>query len=149
MRNIRWLQLVVSLAALGLITATGSAQAADVSTGSTSSPAIGYCAPASQPAAGNTLSSRSTAAELCSQAGPVYVSTAGGWRVAGPANGGGTLSLVAFVARPATWRDAGATPVSAAAGWLAAIAGRGKFTTNPALFSGLELAWGDAGAGRR
>jgi hypothetical protein len=118
MRNIRWLQLVVSLAALGLITATGSAQAADVSTGSTSSPAVGYCAPAPQPAAGNTLSSRSTAAELCSQAGPVYVSTAGGWRVAGPANGGGTLSLVAFVARPATWRDAGATPVSAAAGWL-------------------------------
>ena len=155
MRNIRWLKLVVTLAALGLVTATGSAQAADVPAGSTSSPALGYCAPAPRPAAGNTLPNRLAAGEVCSEASPAYVSTSAGWRVAGPAAGQATFSLVAFVAEAATWGDAGAShhsagaPVSVAAGWLAAIASRGKLTANPAPFGAPELAWGDAGAGRR
>jgi len=95
------------------------------------------------------------AGELCSEASPAYAPSAGGWRVAGPANGGSTLSLVAFVSQAATWGDAGASrpsagaPVSVAAGWLAAIASRGKFTANPAPFGAPELAWRDAGAGRR
>ena len=155
MRNTRWLKLMVTVAALGLIAATGSAQAANVPAGSTSSPALGYCSPAPRPAVGNALPSRAAAGELCSEASPAYVPAAGGWRVAGPANGGGTLSLVAFVSPAATWRDAGASrppasaPVSVAAGWLAAIASREKFTTNPAPFGAPKLAWGDAGAGRR
>ena len=155
MRNTRWLKLVVTFIALGLITATGNAQAAGGLTKSTSSQALGYCSPAPQPATGNALPSRLAADELCSEASPASAPMAGGWRVAGPANGRSTPSLVAFVAQAATWRDAGAShpsagaPVSAAAGWLAAIANRENFTANPALFGGPELAWGDAGAGRR
>jgi len=155
MRNTRWLKLMVTVAVLGLIAATGSAQAANVPTSSTSSSVLGYCSPAPRPAVGNALPSRLAAGELCSEAGTMYAPTAGGWRVAGPANGGGTLSLVAFVSQAATWGDAGASrpsagaPVSVAAGWLAAIASRGKFTANPAPFGAPELAWRDAGAGRR
>jgi len=107
MRNIRWLKLVVTFAALGLITATGSAQAANVPASNASSQALGYCSPAPRPAAGNALPRRLAVDELCSQASPVYVPTAGGWRVVGPANGRGTLSLVAFVVQVATWGDAG------------------------------------------
>ena len=154
MRNVRWLKLMVTLATLGLITATGSAQAANVPASSSSSPALGYCAPAPRPAVGNALPSRLAAGELCSEASPMYAPTAGGWRVASSAGGEGTLSLVAFVAPTATWGDAGAghpsagAPVSVAAGWLAAIASRAKFTANPAPFGASVLAWGDAGASR-
>ena len=108
MRSTRWFKLMVTVAALGLIAATGSAQAANSPASSTSSQALGYCSPAPRPAAGNVLPSRSAAGELCSQASPVHVPTAGGWRVAGPTNGRGTLSLVAFVVQVATWGDAGA-----------------------------------------
>ena len=155
MRNTRWLKLMVTLATLGLIAATGSAQAANAPTSSTSSSVLGYCSPAPQPAAGRALPSRLAAGELCSEARPLSASTAAGWRVAGPANGGATLSIVALVAQTATWGDAGAShpsagaPRSVAAGWLAAIASRERLTANPAPFGGPELAWGDAGAGRR
>jgi hypothetical protein len=155
MRDIRWLKSVVALTALGLITATSSAQAADVPAGSMSSPALGYCSPASQPAADQALPSRSAADELCSPAGPAYAATTAGWRVAGPAKGGATLSLVAFVAQAATWRDAGASrpsagaPTSVAAGWLAAIDSRARLTADSAPFGSSKLAWGDAGAARR
>jgi hypothetical protein len=155
MRDIRWLKSVVALTALGLIMATSNAQAADVPAGSPSSSALSYCSPAPQPAASQALPSRSAAGELCSPAGPVYATTTGGWRVAGPATEGATLSLVAFVARAATWGDAGASrpPAGAlssvAAGWLAAIASRASFTTDSAPFGALKLAWRDAGAARR
>jgi hypothetical protein len=155
MRDIRWLKSVVALTALGLIMATSSAQAANVPAGSTSSSALSYCSPAPQPAASQALPSRSAAGELCSPARPVYATTTGGWRVAGPANAGATLSLVAFVAQAATWEDAGAsrpsagTPSSVAAGWLAAIASQARLTANSAPFGTPKLAWGDAGAARR
>jgi hypothetical protein len=155
MRNIRWLKLVVTLAALGLITATASAQAADIPVGSLSSPAPGYCSPAPQPAADHALPNRLSAGGLCSEASLAYVPTAAGWRVAGPANGGATFSLVAFVAQAATWGDAGAghhtasAPASVAAGWLAAIASRGQLIANPAPFGAPGLTWGDAGVVRR
>ena len=108
MRNTRWLKLMVTVAVLGLIAATGSAQAANVPTSSTSSSVLGYCSPAPRPAVGNALPSRLAAGELCRSASPMYVPTASGWRVAGPADGEGTLSPVAFVAQVATWGDAGA-----------------------------------------
>jgi hypothetical protein len=152
MRDTRWLKSVVALAALGLLTATSSAQAANAPAGSMSSPALAYCSPAPQPAANQALPSRSTAAELCSQAGPIYAPTTSGWRVAGPAERGSTLSLVAFVAQAATWGDAGASrpsagaPISVATDWLSAIASRASFTANPAPVGALELAWRDAGA---
>jgi hypothetical protein len=155
MRDTRWLKSVVALTTLGLITATSSAQAANVPAGSMASPALSYCSPAPRLAASQALPVRSAAVGLCSQAGPVYAPTAGGWRVAGPANGGATLSLVAFVTQAATWGDAGASrpsagaPTSVAAGWLAAIADQARFTATPAPFDTLELAWGDAGAVRR
>ncbi len=150
MRNMRWLKLVLTLAALGLVTATGSAQAADVPVST-----VGYCSPAPQPAVADALPSRAAAGGLCSEAGPGHVPTAGGWRVAGPADGGGALSLVAFLPQRSTWGDAGAShpsagaPVSVATAWLAAIANRGRLTANPAPFGAPEFAWGDAGASRR
>jgi hypothetical protein len=150
MRTVRWLKLVLTLAALGLVTATGSAQAADVPAST-----IGYCSPAPQPAVADALPSQSAVGGLCSEAGPGYVPTAGSWRVAGPADGGGTLSLVAFVPQRPTWGDAGASrpsagaPVSVATAWLAAIANRERLPANPAPFGAPELVWGDAGASRR
>ncbi len=109
MRSTRWFKSIVTVAALGLMTATSSAQAANIPARSTSSLAPGYCSPVPRPATGNVLSNRPAAGELCSPAGLAYVPAAGGWRIAGPATTGGTLSLVAFVAQPGTWRDAGAS----------------------------------------
>jgi len=108
MRSTRWFKLMVTVAALGLIAATGSAQAANALTKSTSSQALGYCSPVPRPAAGNALPSRLAAGKLCSEASPAHAPTASGWRVAGPVDGGSTPSLVAFVAQTATWGDAGA-----------------------------------------
>ena len=98
MRSTRWFKLMVTVAALGLIAATGSAQAANALTKSTSSQALGYCSPAPRSAAG----------ELCSEASPAHAPTTGGWHIAGPADGGSTPSLAAFVAQVATWGDVGA-----------------------------------------
>ncbi len=109
MRNTRWFKLMVTAAALGLIAVTGSAQAANIPASSVSSQALGYCSPAPRPVAGNALPNQLAAGGLCSEANPAYVTTAGGWRVAGPANGRGTLSLVAFVAQTPTWGDVGAS----------------------------------------
>ena len=107
MRSTRWFKLMVTVAALGLIAATGSAQAANALTKSTSNQALGYCSPAPQPAAGNALPSRSAAGELCSEASPAHAPTTGGWHIAGPADERSTPSLVAFVAQVATWGDVG------------------------------------------
>ena len=109
MRSTRWFKLMVTVAALGLIAAAGSVQAANALTKSTSSQALGYCSPAPQPAAGNALPSRSVAGELCSEANSAHAPTAGGWRVAGPAEERSTPSLVALVARTVMWGDAGAS----------------------------------------
>jgi hypothetical protein len=115
MRNIRWLKLVVTLAALGLITATGSAQAADVPAGSTSSPVLGYCSPAPQPAAGNALPKRLSAGELCSEASPAHATTAGapvsvaaGWLAAIASREKLTANPAPFAAPELAWGDAGA-----------------------------------------
>ena len=155
MRNNRWLKLMVTLAVLGLITAAGSAQAANVPASSAPNLAIGYCAPAPRQAASNSPAGLSSDGAICSEAEPVHVPTTGSWSAAGPANEGATLSLVAFVAQPVTWGDAGAAhpsagvPASVATGWLAAIANREGFTAKPAVFTAVGLAWGDAGASRR
>ncbi len=109
MRNIRWVRLMVTAAALGLIMATGSAQAADALAKRTSSQAFGYCSPAPRAAGGNALSSRLAAGELCSAASPAHAPAAAGWRVAGPAEEGSMPSPVAVVAQTATWGDVGAS----------------------------------------
>ena len=149
MRNKHWLRLLVTFALLGLAIAAGNAQAAD-------GPAkgeLGYCSEAPRPAAGPALSGRLSDGELCSAPQAMLGPTAGGWSVAGPANGGGTLSLVVFVGQAVTWRDAGAARPSAATGsaadgWMAAIANRERLTANPAIFAAAPFTWGDAGAGR-
>jgi hypothetical protein len=111
MRTVRWLKLVVTLATLGLVTATGSAQAADVPAST-----VGYCSPAPQPAVASPLSSRLAAGELCSAASPVYAPTAGApvsvataWLAAIANRGRFTANPAPFGAPELTWGDAGAS----------------------------------------